>query len=129
MHSALYYLAIAFLITHELDAVTHSEWRLLFLLRDLEETKAAQAFVILHVPLVFAVLWFSQHAIPRVRDRTQYGVALFLVVHALIHFSLSGKPEYDFDGILSRSLILSSAVCGALFLVGRWRTLALETSD
>ena len=32
MQTALYYLGLSCLFTHELDAVSHSEWRLLFVL-------------------------------------------------------------------------------------------------
>ncbi len=62
---ALYYIGLACLFTHELDAVTHSEWRLLFGLRDLPDPTAASAFVALHVPLFFLVLWLSHHPSPR----------------------------------------------------------------
>ena len=116
---AIYYLAISFLIAHELDAVTHSEWRLLLVLRDLHETTAAQTFVLVHVPLVFAMLWFSDHSNPSVRNRTKLGVSIFLVVHAGLHFALSGTSQYDFDGLLSRGLILGSALLGALYVVLR----------
>jgi len=122
VYVALYYLALAFLITHELDAVTHSEWRLLFVLRDLEEAIAAQAFVALHVPLLFAVLWYSHHTRRKIGYWTRVGVAAFLIVHMLVHFSLSGAPQYDFDGILSRILILSSGTFAGFYLISQWRS-------
>jgi len=122
MHVALYYLALAFLITHELDAVAHSEWRLLFVLRNLEDAAAAQTFVALHVPLLFAVLWHSHHARREIGYWTRGGVAVFLVVHTLVHFALSGAPQYDFDGVLSRILILSSGAFGGLYLISQWRS-------
>ncbi|MEM6436662.1 MAG: DUF6713 family protein [Cyanobacteria bacterium P01_D01_bin.115] len=37
MNNLLFYLGFATLITHELDAMTQSEWRLLFILRNLSK--------------------------------------------------------------------------------------------
>lgn len=125
MQLALYYLGVASLFTHELDAMTHSEWRLLLFLRSLPDAEASELFVILHVPLFFAILWLSQHRASRVRDVTRIVVAAFLPVHAVLHFRLSDVPEYEFAGALSNGLIGLAAVCGlgylAFDLVARWQ--------
>ncbi len=113
----LYYLAISFLVAHELDAVTHAEWRLLFVLRDLADPTAAQVFVALHVPMMFAILWLSHHANRTIAHRTRVVFSAFLILHAVVHFAMSETPEYDFHGILSRVLILFSALFGAAYLV------------
>ena len=113
---ALYYLGLACLFTHELDAVTHSEWRLLLGLRSLPDPTAASAFVALHVPLFFLVLWLSHHSVGRVRDGTRLVVAAFLVVHAALHFALSASTQNTFHGPLSNSLIIGAAFSGASFL-------------
>ncbi len=52
MRTVFYYLALACLFTHELDAVAHSEWRLLFVLQRLPDATALPWFVVLHVPLL-----------------------------------------------------------------------------
>ena len=56
MRSLVFYLAAAALLTHELDAVKHSEWGLLYVLRDLSETSAYALFVVLHVSIVALML-------------------------------------------------------------------------
>ena len=117
---ALYYLALACLFTHELDAITHSEWRLLFGLRDLPDPTAASAFVAFHVPLFFLVLWLSHHPSPRLSSVTKLVVAAFLIVHSVLHFALSSSPQYSFEGSLSNSLIFGAAVFGAAFLAAPW---------
>ena len=117
MLAALYYLGLAFLFTHELDGVTHSEWRLLFVLRSLPDAEASTWFVALHVPLFFAILWLSEHPKDRVRETARSVVAAFLVVHAILHFALSGSPSYEFHGALSRVLIVSAGACGLAYLV------------
>lgn len=121
LSTALYYLGLACLFTHELDAVTHSEWRLLFFLRDLPDATAEPAFVALHVPLFFGILWLSHASRAFIRDTTRTVVAVFFVVHALLHFRLSSLPVYEFHGSLSRGLIVAAAVCGAAHLFVRWR--------
>lgn len=119
MNAALYYLGLACLFTHELDAVTHSEWRLLFFLRSMPDAAASTFFVALHVPLFFGILWLSHHVRETVRHRARMVVAAFLFVHMVIHFSLSSTPEYEFHGVLSRALILSAGACGAAYLLAQ----------
>ncbi len=118
---ALYYIGLACLLTHELDAVTHSEWRLIVGLRALTDPTAATTFVALHLPLFFLVLWFSHHSVARVREGTRKVVAAFLVVHGVLHFALSSAPQNTFDSPFSNSLIFGAAFAGASFL-----TLALR---
>jgi hypothetical protein len=126
MSTALYYLGLACLFTHELDAVTHSEWRLLIGLRSLPANTASSLFIVLHVPLFFAVLWLSHFPREGIRRSTRLVVAAFLVIHAVLHFSLASNPLYEFHGALSRSLILAAAACGLAYLLtqlgGRGRT-------
>jgi hypothetical protein len=46
-----FYLGLGCLFAHELDAMTQSEWRLLYVLRSLPDATAMPWFVALHVPL------------------------------------------------------------------------------
>jgi hypothetical protein len=117
MAAILYYFGLACLFTHELDAVTHSEWRLLFVLRSMPDHAASQLFVALHVPLFFAVLWLSAHRKATVRNGTRLVLAAFLVIHAVLHLSLASRSQYDFHGILSQALIFSAGACGLAYLV------------
>ena len=50
---------LATLFTHELDAVSQSEWRLLYILRTMPDAQGAFWFVALHVPLFAALLWIA----------------------------------------------------------------------
>jgi hypothetical protein len=121
MKTALYYLGLALLFTHELDAVTHAEWRLLFFLRGMPDATASAVFVALHVPLFFGLLWLSQDRRDAVREGTRVVVAAFLVVHAALHLGLSSDPDYEFHGALSRTLILSAGACGVAYLLAQYR--------
>ena len=59
-----FYLWVGLLFSHELDAVTQSEWRLLYFLQDLPNEKAMQVFVWLHVPLFGGIAWLTHHRTP-----------------------------------------------------------------
>jgi hypothetical protein len=112
MQTTFYYLGVALLFTHELDAVMHSEWQLLFGLRSLPDATAYSLFLVLHLPLFFAVLWLSQHPREVVREVTRGVVAAFLVAHAVLHLRLSSSPVYTFHSGLSHFLILSAGASG-----------------
>ena len=117
----LYYIGLACLFTHELDAITHSEWRLLLGLRSLPDpTTAASTFVALHVPLFFLILWLSHHPAQRLANGTRLVVAAFMIVHGVLHFALSASPQYTFEGSLSNILIFGAAVSGAAYLATCW---------
>ena len=116
MNLILYYLGLACLFTHELDAVTHKEWRILPLLDSMSENAAEVAFVALHVPLFFAILLLSHHNNTTLRKRARALFASFLVVHAVLHLSLSSGADYDFNGLLSRVLILAAGGFGLAYL-------------
>ena len=120
MREWLVLLGFSLLATHELDAMTQSEWRLLFVLRALPEPLARDLFVVLHVPLFAVLIALLWHASARVRSASRTVFAGFLVVHAAIHHRLSDHPLYQFDGILSQGLIFGAAVAGALFLLSHW---------
>ncbi len=116
MATALYYLGLSALFTHELDAVRHAEWRLLLILRDLPDEVAYPVFVALHLPLFFLFFWLSHHRSTRLRSGFRLAVATFLVVHGLLHWLLSDAPAYGFSGVLSNGLIILAAVSGAAYL-------------
>jgi hypothetical protein len=111
------HLMLALLFTHELDAMTQSEWRLLYVLRDLAEPQARWWFVALHVPLFWALIALTHHAHAKVQHFSHIGLAVFCIVHALLHVRLRNDPLSTFDSPLSWSLILGAALAGISFLI------------
>ncbi len=111
----VYYLGVSLLFTHELDAVLHSEWKLLFVLRSLDGDVASSAFIVLHLPLFVLFFWLGHHVNDKVQQIFRLAVAAFLVIHALLHFSLSEEAAYEFHGALSNALIYSAAAAGLLY--------------
>ena len=119
-----FYVGLSFLLCHELDAVAQSEWRLLPVLGGLTDANAYVAFVALHVPLFAVLLWLAASPSARTHLLTQAGIDLFLVVHAVLHASLSHRSEYTFHSTLSETLIFGGAVFGLVHLVWLWRSRA-----
>lgn len=125
MAGLVYYLGVAALITHELDAVMQYEWRLLYVLRDLTDEAAYPLFVALHFPLVFGLLWLSHLPSPVWRHRVRQAVAGFLVVHALLHLRLTGPGTGAFEALYSNFWIYLAAALGIAYLVLAWRAPAV----
>jgi hypothetical protein len=114
--STAFYLGLGVLFSHELDAVVQSEWRLLYVLRSMPDATAMPIFIWLHVPLFAGIAWLTHHSSDAVRARSRDAFAVFLLVHAALHFRLSDHPLHTFDSTLSRTLIYGGAVCGAIYL-------------
>lgn len=110
----LFWLGLALLFTHELDAIRCHEWRLfaVFLrVHDrVSDATAYRVFTVLHVPLFFLFLWYTAQP-SRV---FQIVVDLFLVVHLGLHLSLRSHPAYEFRGAFSHGIIAAGGLVGAL---------------
>ncbi len=52
----------------KLDAVTQSEWLLLYILNTLPEEIARTTFVIIHVPLFSLIFWLTFHEVSHIRE-------------------------------------------------------------
>lgn len=113
----VFYTGFAFLIAHELDAVAQEEWRLLPLFNLLRDNTAYSVFVTAHVPLFAGLLWLTAHPSFGVRNRSQFGVDIFLIVHAVLHALMAGDARYMFHSSLSSALIFGGAVVGLLHLL------------
>lgn len=130
LRANVFYVLLATLMTHELDAVAQSEWRLLYVLRDLSPAQGQFWFVFLHVPLFAAVLALIRHASVSVRYRSEKGLAIFAVIHAGLHFRLSADPLYTFHSLLSQGLIYGAALLALYFLwLSRHKLLDTPTSE
>ena len=116
LEDAAFYLGMASLFTHEIDAVPNHEWRGLPVLQSLPDEIGMVVFVAAHVPL-FAVL-IALVASQRARTRALWRalIAAFLVVHGVLHAMSIGDEGYEFASLLSNLLIFGGAAFGALYL-------------
>jgi hypothetical protein len=131
MKNLLFYLGFATLITHELDAMTQSEWKLLFILQSLPEEIASVTFVVIHIPLITILLWLVNNESLNVQNWSRIAVATFLMVHVGLHKLLEHHPDYTFDSLLSLGLIYGGGFLGFLYWVSIfifWRKVYLTIS-
>lgn len=120
MKNTSFYLGIALLFTHELDAMPNHEWRVLPGLGMLPDAVGETAFLIAHVPLFAVVIAFIASLNLRARATARGIAGGFLIVHAAAHYLFSGSAAYEFSSLISSVLIYGAAVCGiAYFVLGR----------
>ena len=112
----LFSLVLALFLTHQLDAVRGREWRVLPVFNALSEETGRAAFIILHAPLLWLILLGCWSPEAETREFWRFVVAGFGPVHFGLHWLLREHPHYDFDGLLSRGLIIGYGALGALYV-------------
>ena len=117
MRNLIFNLGLATILTHELDAMTQSEWRLLFILRSLPEKTASTAFVVLHVPLIAVLLWLTNNESEVIKNLSRIALAAFLIIHSGLHKLLENSPNYTFNSTLSLGLIYGGGLLGLVYLI------------
>ena len=116
----LFFLNIAWIATHELDAIYRREWRIFqtfvpFYDR-LDDDMAYRLFAALHIPLLAWILWAAQF------EGFQIGFDLFLLIHIGLHWLLRNHPQNEFNNRFSQFLIVGSrAVRFTASGSDRWR--------
>jgi hypothetical protein len=123
MSNAIFYLGLSLLFTHELDAISAREWRLLPMLSRLKDGCGRWWFIAIHVPL-FAALMLGAAATEPTRQLVRQAIAVFFIVHLGLHTVLRNHAHYGFpkwpsaraDSALSWALISGCALCGAICL-------------
>ena len=111
----LFTINIAFIATHELDAIYRHEWRIFqtfipFYDR-LSDEAAYQLFTVLHIPLFMFILWGTQF-----RD-FQIGFDFFALIHISLHWLFRKHPHYEFNNHFSWFLIAGVAPFSILHLL------------
>ena len=119
MKSPVFYLGLALLFTHELDAMANHEWRVLPLVRSLTDSVGKVTFVVAHIPIFAIVIACVASLNPRTRSIARDIASGFLLVHALLHFAFSDHPAYEFDSLLSTILVYGAGLCGTVYLLVR----------
>lgn len=119
MKNTLFALCFSSFIGHELDAVSQTEWRLLYGFRELPDAVAEPLFVALHVPLLALLIVLAWSQSVKVRECTRLLLAGFSVIHAGLHHALRHHPLYTFDSPLSQALIFGGGLLGIAYLLAR----------
>ena len=116
MKNLVFYLGIALLFTHELDAMPNHEWHVLPFLSSLSDSTGELVFVLAHIPIFMLVLALVATLNETIRSRTRIVASGFLVIHATLHYLFSDHIAYEFYSILSSALIYGASICGLSYL-------------
>lgn len=108
---------LAFLLTHEMDAVRLHEWRLLPLMSRLNDHVGFHVFTGLHVPL-YVLLFLLVSGVAGLETSTTIIMALdvFFIVHVGLHLLFLNHPQNEFRSLFSWSLVVAAAVAGGIDL-------------
>lgn len=108
-------LGLALLLVHELDAMRCHEWRIFPGLSLLPDKTGRMVFILLHIPLFFALL----AGITRVGDEQGLitGLDIFLIVHLVLHLLFLLHPKNEFNDAWSWGIIAGTAACGGFDLL------------
>ena len=109
--NAVFYLNLALLFTHELDAIRHHEWRIFFFLKPFDDETAYRIFTGLHVPLFMMIIALA--------DDQGFWILMdiFLIIHLGLHLWFRSHSAYEFNSFFSNSLIVGAALSAALHLL------------
>lgn len=105
---------IALLAVHEMDAMTHAEWRLLPGLNGLDDATGREVFVLLHIPLYVGLFWALFYA--SWKQRAGQVFCALVLVHAIAHFLLSGHQLYTFVAPIETITVYGAALSAAVYL-------------
>jgi hypothetical protein len=120
LKNLVFYLGVALLFTHEMDAMPNHEWQVLPLLSGLTDSVGRITFVIAHVPIFAVVIAYVASLNLKTRSIARGIACAFLIAHAVLHFAFSGHSAYQFGSLLSSILIYGAALCGVLYFSALW---------
>ena len=116
-HSVFFLVGLAFLLTHEMDAVRLREWRLLPILSRLNDHMGFLVFTGLHVPLyVLLFVLALGFAGPDTGTTMVMALDVFVMVHVGLHLLFLSHPRNEFRSLFSWCLIVAAGVAGGIDL-------------
>jgi hypothetical protein len=105
------------LFTHELDAMTHHEWRILPLTSWLPDDIGMLVFLLFHIPLFATVTALIASENKTISRRSKIGFSMFLVIHGVLHSVFMSNTAYEFLSASSTILIFGGAGLGIIHLL------------
>ena len=111
-----FFVGLAFILTHEMDAIKAREWTIFPLLAKLDDKTGYLVFTAVHIPLYLVLFWalFTPDGLNR---GLITGLDIFFIIHVFLHLLLLRHPENRFTSVFSWTLILGAGIAGLLDLV------------
>ena len=117
MNNFIFYLGMATLFTHEMDAMLNHEWRVLPLTSWLPENSGMLVFTFFHIPLYAALVALVASRNRKTRFWSRIGISMFLLIHAALHAFFKDSPAYEFSSISSLILIFGGGLLGLIHII------------
>jgi hypothetical protein len=115
MEHLFFYLALAFILTHEMDAIRCKEWLILPATSFLKDETGFVVFMVAHIPL-YALMFWSLFG-TGTNAGLMRGWDVFFIVHVGLHILFLKHPENRFTTGLSWFIIVGAGVCGVLDMI------------
>ena len=112
MNDSVFYLGVALLLVHEIDAIRCKEWRILPGLSSLRDRAAMITFIFLHIPLFYWLIY----EINAEQQNFITGFDIFLIVHLVLHILFLRHKNNEFKDWISWTIIIAAGICGILDL-------------
>lgn len=110
-----FYIGLALILMHEMDAIRCHEWRIFPGLSSLNDRLGYAIFTWAH--LILYTLLFIFLVDPNYQDRIIFGMSIFFNVHLILHLLFLMHPKNEFKDLHSWLFIAGAAFFGALQLV------------
>jgi hypothetical protein len=104
-------------LTHEMDGVQRTEWRLVSGLRKLDQGVVGDWFIFLHWPILTTLLWLCFMAPEPLLGYGRLGFSAFSMVHPMLHWVLRNHRESHFQGAWSRTINAGTGFLALSYLV------------
>ncbi len=119
MNHFFFWLGLAFILTHEMDAVARKEWRIMPVLSKIQDDQLGfLVFTALHIPLYIALFWgLFRGGLNTINLDLVNGLNLFFIIHILAHFLLRHHSKNQFNNWFSWLLIIGAGLAGATDLL------------
>lgn len=106
---------ISLLFIHEMEAIRYKEWRMFIILKDMDDNKAYQIFLLAHIPLYVLILFILFLPIKKIGF---YITDVFLILHLIIHIFFIKHKNNKLNNFLSINIIILMGLLSILHLLG-----------
>lgn len=113
----IFYMGLALLLTHELDAIKRHEWRIFPGLSNLNDNLSYYLFIVLHIPLFILIFWLLCHPSENVHFWFKICVDGFLIIHLGLHHFFKSHDKYEFTQQFSKIIINLMALTGLIHII------------
>lgn len=111
-----FFIALAFIITHELDAIRRHEWRIFPGTSRLADNQGYVVFTLLHIPL-FAILFYYLYTPNGLNQQFVTALNIFFITHLFLHVLALKHPKNEFVTATSWFIIVGAAFFSTLDIV------------